>query len=187
MVCILRLFSFQIFEAEKQNVVEALLTSDTIFFTSFFTNAESLSRSLSPSSSPSAIQALRPLVFVFQFLLFLSSLQKTCTIFKRKSTINSGAERKMTALRSLFPMHKHWEGVRQWSVTCMCLSEKQAEVIRMTLHRLSSALRKKKTKYPCSNINQNRYLLLDLSRVYPTSRPMTAGIGSSPPATRPTD
>ena len=35
--------------------------------------------------------------------------------------------------------------------------------------------------------NENRRSTGDLSRVNPASRPMTAGIGSSPPATRPTD
>jgi len=37
------------------------------------------------------------------------------------------------------------------------------------------------------NAKTSHNIVLDLSRVYPASRPMTAGIGSSPPVTQPTD
>ena len=88
-----------------------------------------------------------------------------------------------------FPLHNRFTRVQDWGLSWRDDSVWSVGFLsRKTLSKLAL--------YDWTNIDRNyiwfNWIIFlwwtgDLSRVYPASRPMTAGIGSSPTATRPTD
>lgn len=138
----IRFFPFPLCLADrKQHLVRALLITDPILpslslslHLCFILLCFLLWVSLSPSSSPSAPQALRPLTFVSipSFLPLLTV--NTCTLFEWKNTMNSAAERVVTALkRSLSHAQTQAGGLGGVPCVCVCVCVSGPRLVSLTL------------------------------------------------------